>query len=156
MSKQAVIDSNVLVALVDNRDKWHKKARVLHLHTDEHGWNLTIDDRRWTIDDSLSMVHGPSSIVTSVCQPPTDHWSLATAHWSPVTDHQFLPETRAWGTMDLLKKRWPPATDHWPLITDHWPLLTGHFANRQPQTGVEKWSSGRIGGYEPDSARTAQ
>jgi len=31
MNKQAVIDSNVLVALVDRRDKWHPKAQALHI-----------------------------------------------------------------------------------------------------------------------------
>ena len=29
MLKQTVIDSNVLVALVDRRDKWHEKARTI-------------------------------------------------------------------------------------------------------------------------------
>lgn len=30
MKKQAVIDSNVLVALVDRQDKWHPQAQELH------------------------------------------------------------------------------------------------------------------------------
>ena len=30
MSRQVVIDTNVLVALVDTRDKWHRQAHVLH------------------------------------------------------------------------------------------------------------------------------
>lgn len=30
MSRQAVIDSNVLVTLIDSRDKWHRKALALH------------------------------------------------------------------------------------------------------------------------------
>lgn len=29
MRKQAVIDSNVLIAIVDSRDNWHEKAQVL-------------------------------------------------------------------------------------------------------------------------------
>ncbi len=30
MREQSVIDSNVLIALVDGRDKWHKRALALH------------------------------------------------------------------------------------------------------------------------------
>jgi predicted nucleic acid-binding protein len=29
MNKQAIIDSNVLVALTDSRDKWHTQAKNL-------------------------------------------------------------------------------------------------------------------------------
>lgn len=29
MNKQAIIDSNVLVALTDSRDKWHTQAQTL-------------------------------------------------------------------------------------------------------------------------------
>ncbi|MFN8497591.1 MAG: hypothetical protein U0641_07020 [Anaerolineae bacterium] len=30
-NRQAVIDANVLVALVDSRDKWHRQADSLHV-----------------------------------------------------------------------------------------------------------------------------
>lgn len=44
MSGQAVIDSNVLVALVDSRDKWHERARALHAALKTEGVSLVYFD----------------------------------------------------------------------------------------------------------------
>jgi predicted nucleic acid-binding protein len=44
MSKQAVIDSNVLVALVDSRDKWHPKAQALLTALKAEGVNVMYFD----------------------------------------------------------------------------------------------------------------
>jgi len=44
MSKQAAIDSNVLVALVDRQDKWHDQARALHAALKAEGANLVYFD----------------------------------------------------------------------------------------------------------------
>lgn len=44
MSKQAAIDSNVLVALVDQQDKWHHRARALHAALKAEGAHLVYFD----------------------------------------------------------------------------------------------------------------
>ncbi|MGQ9710950.1 MAG: type II toxin-antitoxin system VapC family toxin [Anaerolineae bacterium] len=44
MSGQAVIDSNVLVALIDSRDKWHERALALHAALKAKGVSLVYFD----------------------------------------------------------------------------------------------------------------